>query len=118
MKTLEILIKPSFDSTRKSMGISKHEDYDSDAVLFQQGYNMFPLNIEPGEKFKIKKNFTGHIDCEETQYKLINIKEEWEDDVDEWDEDNYQEGDPITLQPGKYKFLEDGITIEELDKKE
>ena len=113
MKTLEILIKPSFDSTRKSMGISKHEDYDSDAVLFQQGYNMFPLNIEPGEKFKIKKNFTGHIDCEETQYKFIRKKEEWETEEDLWEEE-YEDDENISLGPGKYMFLDDGITIEEL----
>jgi hypothetical protein len=118
MKILEILIKPSYDSTRKSMGISKNEDYDSDSVLFQQGYDIFPLNIEQGEKFKIKKNFTGHIDCEETQYKIINIKKEWEDDEDNWEDDYYQEGDPITLQPGKYRFMEDGISIEEIAKKE
>lgn len=113
MKILEILIEPSFESTMKEMGISPDEDYNSDGILFQQGYNMSNLEIEPREKFKIKKNTKGQIDCSETPYKLIRKKEECETEEDFWD-DEYENEDSITLAPGKYKFLEDGITIEEL----
>ncbi|WP_055445554.1 hypothetical protein [Lacinutrix himadriensis] len=112
MKLLEIIITPSFQSTLEQMGISPDEDYNSDAVLFQQGYNMYHMEIEPGEKFKIKKNKKGQIDCSEIPYKFIRKKEEWETDEDLWD-DEYQ--DSIALSPGYYKFLEDGITIEELE---
>ncbi|MFA5297581.1 MAG: hypothetical protein WC389_05160 [Lutibacter sp.] len=117
MNTLEVLIMPNYESTRDSMGFSEDEDYNSDAVLFQQGYDMDVIQVEPGEDFKIGKKFKGQINCEETQYKLIKLKEEWEDEADEWDEDFYEEGNPIDLAPGKYKLLEDGITIQQLTKK-
>ncbi|MCL7765062.1 hypothetical protein MPF19_16685 [Polaribacter sp. Z014] len=114
MKILNILITPSYESTRDAMGFSEEEDYNSDAVLFQQGYNMDILKLEPGEEFTISDDFKGQVDCEETQYKFIELKEEWEDEPDDWDEDYYEEGDPIDLLPGRYHFLEDGITIKEL----
>ena len=111
MKTLEILITPSYESTRDSMGFSEDDDYDGDAVLYQQGYDMDRLEVEPGDDFEIEEDFEGQISCEETQYKLIKIKEEWED---EWNEDDYRPGEPLSLRPGNYRFLEDGITIEEI----
>ncbi len=111
MKTLEILITPSYESTRDSMAFSEDDDYDGDAVLFQQGYDMDVIEVEPGDDFEIEEDFGGQINCEETQYKLIKIKEEWED---EWDEEEYIAGEAISLRPGNYRFLEDGITIEEI----
>lgn len=111
MKPLEILITPSYESTRDSMDFSEDDDYDGDAVLFQQGYNMDVMVVEPGDEFEIEEDFGGQISCEETQYKLIKIKEEWEDD---WYEDDYRPGEPLSLRPGNYTFLEDGITIEEI----
>ena len=112
MKTLEILITPSYESTRDSMDFSEYHDYDGDAVLFQQGYDMDAMEVEPGGDFEIEEDFQGQVNCEETQYKLIKLKEEWED---EWDEEDYTKGEPISLRPGNYKFLEDGITIEEIN---
>lgn len=106
MKPLEILITPSYESTRDSMDFSEDDDYDGDAVLYQQGYDMDVIEVEPGDDFEIEEDFGGQISCEETQYKLIKIKEEWEDD--------YIAGEPISLRPGNYRFLEDGITIEEI----
>lgn len=114
MKTLKILITPSFESTRDSMGFSEDEDYNSDAVLFQQGYDMDVLEVESGEKFKINKKFKGQVNCEETQYKFIKLKDEWEEEPDEWDDDYQQEGEAINLYPGYYKFLDDGITIQQI----
>lgn len=111
MKTLEILITPSYESTRDSMDFSEDDDYDGDAVLFQQGYDMDVLEVEPGDTFEIEEDCKGQVNCEETQYKFIKIKEEWEE---EWDKEDYNTGEPINLRPGNYKFLEDGITIEEI----
>ncbi len=112
MKTLEIIITPSYESTRNSMAFSEDDDYDGDAVLFQQGYDMDVMEVEPGDTFEIDDDCKGQVNCEETQYKLIKVKEEWEEEPNEWDED-YIAGEPISLRPGNYKFLEDGITIEE-----
>lgn len=114
MKTLEIIITPSYESTRDSMDFSEDDDYDGDAVLFQQGYDMDVLEVEPGNTFEIEEDSKGQVNCEETQYKIIKVKEEWDEEPNEWDEDYYQTGDPINLSPGNYKFLEDGITIEEI----
>jgi hypothetical protein len=114
MKPLEILITLSYESTRDSMDFSEDDDYDGDAVLFQQGYDMDVMVVEPGDEFEIEEDFGGQINCEETQYKLIKLKEEWEEEADEWDEDYYRAGEPINLRPGNYRFLEDGITIEEI----
>jgi hypothetical protein len=48
MKTLEILITPSYESTRDSMSFSEDDVYDGDAVLLQQGYDMDVIELEPG----------------------------------------------------------------------
>jgi hypothetical protein len=111
MTKLKILITPSYESTRDSMDFSEDDDYDGEAVLYQQGYDMDVIVVEPGEDFEIEEDFGGQISCEETQYKLIKIKEECED---EWDGEDYIAGEPISLRPGNYRFLEDGMTIEEI----
>ena len=117
MKTLEIFIKASLDSTRDSMGYSEDDDYDSDAVLYQQGYNMDVMEVEPDETFSIEEDYEGQVNCDETKYKFIALKDEWDDEPDDW-EDHLEPGDPITLSPGSYKFLDDGITIQQLKKME
>jgi hypothetical protein len=94
------------------MDFSEDDDYDGDAVLFQQGYDMDVMVVEPGDTFEIDEDFDGQVNCGETQYKFIKVKEEWED---KWDEDDYQAGETISLRPGNYKFSEDGITIEEIN---
>lgn len=114
MKKLNIMITPSYESTRDAMGFSEEEDYNSDAVLFQQGYDTDVLIVEPDDKFRIEKDFKGEISCEEIPYKFIKLKEEWEDDFDDFEEDYIEDGDPINLHSGYYHFLEDGKTIKEL----
>ncbi|QNK76871.1 hypothetical protein H7F37_12195 [Winogradskyella sp. PAMC22761] len=116
MKQLDILIEPSFQSTMEEMGIFSNEEYNSDAVLFEQGYNMFYIEIEPGEEFIIKAHTQGHVDCSEIAYKFIRKKEKWETDEDLRD-DEYDADDCVmfSLSPGNYMFLEDGITIKELE---
>ena len=39
MKTIEILLKPSYQRTISELGYDENEDYNEDNVLFQQGYN-------------------------------------------------------------------------------
>jgi hypothetical protein len=111
MKPLEILVTPSYESTRDSMSFSEDDDYDGGSVSYQQGYDMDVIKVEPGDDFEIEQDCKGQVNCEETQYKLIKLKEEWEE---EWDEEDYIAGEPISLTSGNYKFLEDGITIEEI----
>ena len=33
-KELQLLIMPSFDSVRESLGYEEHDDYNSDTILF------------------------------------------------------------------------------------
>jgi hypothetical protein len=111
MKPLEILITPSYESTRDSMDFSEYDDYDGDAILFQQGYDMDVMEVQPGDDFEIEDDCKGQVNCEEIQYNFMKIKEEWEGECDEGD---YHAGEPINLRPGNYKFLEDGMTIKEI----
>lgn len=106
MKTLEIIIIPDFESTRDSMGFYEGDDYNEDAVLFQQGYDMDNMAVEAGDDFEIEEGYKGQISCEAISYKLVG--------GDEWDEDAYMEPDYLDLFPGRYRFNEDGITIERL----
>ena len=81
--------------------------------MFQQGFDMDVLEVEPGETFTIEEETKGQIDCSEIQYKFIRKKQEWETEDDLWLED-YENEDNIELTPGEYMLLEDGITIEEI----
>lgn len=114
MKKLNILLEPSFQSTRDSMGYSEDDMYNEEAVMFQQGFNIEVLEVAPNTKFRISEDFKGEINCEETQYKFVKHKYEWDDDFVTFDEDFYQIGEPIYLDPGHYHFLDDGLTIKEL----
>ena len=109
MKDLEILIQPSLDSTRESMDYEEHDDYDSDAVLYQQGFDMDVMSVSPGERFSIGNEYTGQISCDEVQYEY-KIKGNKDYDF----EDYYVPGDPIELKPGSYIFKSDGIIIEKV----
>lgn len=101
-----ILLMPKFNSTRKEMGFEENEDYDSDAVRWQQGYNIQQMTIEPGEKFTIGRKWeSASLQCEGNMIKLIS-KNDWDDD----DEEDEQ----INLTSGNYFFNEDGSTIEKL----
>ena len=111
MKDLEILIKPTLDSTRDSMDISEDDDYDGDDVLRQQGNDMDGMLVSPGDDFSIDNGYSGQIDCENTSYKIKNKKMKYDDD---FDDEIFRDGDFIELVPGNYKFHEDGITIEKV----
>lgn len=89
--------------------ISFGEDFgdDDNAALFQQGFDIKEFEVELGKTFTIADRFEeGRISCEEINYVLIKInmegrKETVRDAV-------------LLLDPGKYLFREDGLTIEEL----
>ncbi|MCV9933030.1 hypothetical protein OIU80_12125 [Flavobacterium sp. LS1R47] len=56
------------------MDFSEDDEYDGDAVLFQQGYDMDVIEVQPGDTFEIDDDCKGQVNREETQYKLIKIK--------------------------------------------
>ena len=92
---LQLLIMPSFDSARESLGYGEYEDYNSDAVLFQMGYDGEIINIPDDEIFKIDKGFIGRIQSDGEFY-LIKNKKDLKDK-----EDYLIEND---LTEGRYKF--------------
>ena len=114
MKSIQILLKPSFEKTRSELGFDENEDYNNDAVLFQQGYNIEILEVSPGEKFKIGKNYeSGHLENSEDIYKLILKNDmDFEDEKEYWEEKN-RESESIIFYKGKYLLREDGVTFEQ-----
>lgn len=113
MQNLEIIIKPTFDSTRDSMDYSEDDDFDSNAVLFQQGYDMDFMDVEPGDSFTINEGYTGEIDSSEDNYKLIRPKDKFDEFLDD-EEDERRPGTPLELKPGTYILLDDGIKIKRI----
>jgi len=92
---LQLLIMPSFDSARESLGYEEHDDYNSDTVLFQMGYDGEIINIPDDEIFKIGKGFIGRIQSDGDFYLIKNKK-------DIKDKEEYiLEND---LSEGRYKF--------------
>ena len=109
---LEIQLFPSFNSTAKNMGYDlETDDVDSDAVGFQQGADIDVLTVEAGEKFEITADFeNGSISNEDRIYKVMK-------NVFFGDREKkmiLESEDEIVLEPGKYLFHADGITIEEI----
>ena len=107
MNSITILLKPSFKSTREKLGIGEMEDYDSDSILFQQGFDIQEIEVEPGESFTISKMYEeAYVQCEGRQLKLIKGKRSHVEEDDE----------QLTLCQGKYQFRSDGLTIEQVEK--
>jgi len=52
-KYIKILITPSYEFTKNSIDLLEVNYYDSDSVLFQQGYDMGIMDVEAGEIFEI-----------------------------------------------------------------
>lgn len=97
MKIATILLMPNIK-------IQENEDEDDFNALFQQGYNTSIINVKAGEIFEISDDFEkGYIDCD-GELMILRYK-------DEDFEEEYESYEQIVLEPGKYKFLEDGITI-------
>ena len=98
---------PDFDQTRQEMGYDEHDDYNSDAVLYNQGFNMRNFTVEAGETFKIKrKHSRATFQCDGARVRLFSEHPMFDEIVDE---------DNIGLEPGKYFLHLDGKSIERLD---
>ena len=116
MKTIKILLKPSYNNTISELGYDENDDYNEDVVLFQQGYNTVILEIIPGDEFCIDQNYeSGYLDNSEEKYKLILKKneEEWDGENDDWEEEN-RNSESIIFYQGNYILNEDGVTFEKL----
>lgn len=96
---MKILIQPTIDNLRKDLGYDDYEDVDEDALLFQQGFDGTPMDVEDGEKFEIPKGYIGSIIEDDEVYYL---KTEIADGV--WDKEELY-GD---LEAGSY-MLNDGV---------
>ena len=95
---------PDYMETQREMGYDEH---DSDAVLYQQGYNMRHLLVESGDTFEIERE---HIDatfqCNGNSVYLFSDHPAFDEIVDE---------NNIALESGCYKLSDDGKSIERLD---
>ena len=103
-----IQLKPSLDSTISEMEYDLNDDIDSDAILYQQGYNMQLMEIYPGGEFEIDRCFeAGYLDCQNKRYELITI---------DLNKERFfvEESNMLKFPPGNYFFHEDGSTIEQL----
>ena len=64
MDTLTILLTPNFNETRRSLDYNEFEDFDDNEVLFQQGYDIQQMEIEPGERFLIDRKWeSASLQC-------------------------------------------------------
>ena len=96
---MKILIQPTIDNLREDLGYDDYEDVDEESLLFQQGFDGTPMDVEDGEKFEIPEGYIGSIiDDDEVYY----LKTEIADGV--WDKEELY-GD---LKAGSY-MLNDGI---------
>ena len=95
-KDLQLFIMPSFDSTRESLGYDMFDDYDADAILFQQGYDGSQFDVADNEIFEVPRRFIGRINCEGDYY-LIDYKDSLKR------KENFRIEDD--LRPGRYKFM-------------
>jgi hypothetical protein len=109
---LTIQLTPSFRSTAEKMGFDVEgmdADANSDAISFQQGFDIVVVEFKPGEKFKIPLEIeSAIIACDETSFKLVAM------DFDGKMEILFDGEDVIDLGPGEYLFHNDGIRIERL----
>jgi len=113
-KVLEIALLPSFISVAKTMYSDdeiENGEVDGDAVRFNQGANIEPIEVEPGGEFEISIYYeSGTITNEENNYKLIKKKKLGKRIIEE-----VSNGEDIVLEPSKYILNEDGITIEDME---
>ncbi len=76
--------------------------------LYQQGFDIDYIEVEPGETFKIDRKFQGTISCDDEQY-IFRDKDEFTGRGEE-----QERAETYLLTPGSYRFHQDGITIEKL----
>jgi len=89
-------------------GILEVQIMPTTGSLYQRGFDIDTMEVEPGETFNIDKKYQGTVNCEEKEYifwdrdEFTNRKEQAEAD------------DTYLLRSGSYLFHEDGLTIEKL----
>ena len=104
---MEILIQPTIDNLREDFSYDENEDYNVDDLLFQQGFDGYPIEVADGEKFKIPKGYIGSIIEDGHVYYLRN---EISEGV--WENEEFY-GD---LESGLYILNDDVISsVEECD---
>jgi len=97
---MEILIQPNLDLVREDLGYDEYEDVDEEALLFQQGFEGYPMEVEDGETFEIPEGYVGSlIDDDLTYY----VKREIFDGT--WEKEEFY-GE---LEAGCYKLESDTI---------
>lgn len=100
-----ILLQPSFEVNARNMGYEDFDDVDSDAVMFQQGYEIKEIEICPGEEFEISEEFQcGHVEMEHGNLKLVATGECGEIDI-------IEEGSALRLGRGRYRLEMDFKTF-------
>ena len=111
-KNLIIQLFPTYESIAKTHGLDpNNDDADGDAIGALQGNDIVEIECEPCDQFEITStDFEfGNIFCDEIDYKLIKKDFNGTKEIIEKDIEKY-----IRLEPGKYLFHTDGITIEQL----
>jgi len=108
MDSINIILKPHFKDILAKMGYDENDDYNSDAVLHMQGYNMRIMEVECDETFTISNKFElATVDCDGKEMKLLTI-DEYGDVCTKVDDEQ------LILEEGQYLFHSDGKTIEQL----
>ena len=65
---MKILIQPTIDNLREDLGYYDYEDVDEESLLFQQGFDGTPMDVEDGEKFEIPEGYIGGIIDDNSTY--------------------------------------------------
>ena len=76
---LEVYLQPSYSSTLRSMGIDEDEDYNSEAVMFQQGYDAEVIEVEDGDTFQVPDDYSARILSDDIPFRCLNEEDEEED---------------------------------------
>ena len=78
-----ILIKPTTENYSDDFGYDEYEDDNDEVLLFQQGFEGYPIEIEDGERFEIPNGYIGSINDDNKDYylKIENEDGEWEKEV-------------------------------------
>lgn len=86
-------------------GLSDEYEEDDDAGGYP-GDDYDSMEIEPGEDFTIDKNLNASVNCDDTPYVLRK--------TDRFGPQTVRGEGDLFLKPGRYRFHEDGLTIERL----
>lgn len=90
-KGLTILIMPSFDTVREALGYEEYDDFNTDSILYRQGYDGELINVEDEENFEISEGFVGRINSNEDYY-LLSKENKLRDKQDYLIENDLSEG--------------------------